>query len=132
MASITKEILVNVTAEKTWDAIRDVGNLHTRLVRGFVTNTRMEEGARIVTFANGMEVRELIVDMDEQQRRLVWSAQGGRSTHHNASVQVFAEGKTCRIVWIADFLPHEIKDAIDAMMEAGIKAIKTTLESDIA
>jgi hypothetical protein len=46
-------------------ALRDVGALHTRLVPGFVVDTRLEAGARIVTFANGMTVREQIVTVDE-------------------------------------------------------------------
>jgi len=43
------------------DALRDVGALHTRLAPGFVTHTRLEPGARIVTFGNGMVVREAII-----------------------------------------------------------------------
>ena len=70
MASIREEILLDARAEDVWDAVRDVGALHTRLVPGFVTDTRLEKGARIVTFANGMVVRELIVDLDDTARRL--------------------------------------------------------------
>src|SRR6266403_1398835 len=69
MASIRKEILLDARAEDVWDAVRDIGALHIRLVPGFVTDTRLEEGARIVTFGNGMVVRELIVDLDDQARR---------------------------------------------------------------
>jgi hypothetical protein len=58
----------------------------------FVTDCRLEGDARIVTFANGLVVRELIVDVDDGARRLVWSATGGTLTHHNASLQIFAEG----------------------------------------
>ena len=82
MASIREEILLDARAEDVWDAVRDVGALHTRLVPGFVTDTRLEKGARIVTFANGMVVRELIVDLDDTARRLVWTASGGRLSHH--------------------------------------------------
>ncbi len=53
MASIRKEILLDARPEEVWDAVRDIGALHTRLVPGFVTDTRLEEGARIVTFGNG-------------------------------------------------------------------------------
>ncbi|HLN07409.1 MAG TPA: SRPBCC family protein, partial [Xanthobacteraceae bacterium] len=83
MASIRKEILTNARVEDVWAAISDIGALHTRLVPGFVVNTRVEAGARTVTFGNGMEVRELIVDLDDDARRLVWSAVGGRLSHHN-------------------------------------------------
>jgi len=88
MASIRKEILLQSSPEKVWAAVRDVGALHTRLVPGFVVDTRLEEGARVVTFGNGVVARELIVDLDDEARRLVWAVVGGRLTHHNASVQV--------------------------------------------
>lgn len=129
MATIRKEISIAARAEDVWDAVRDVGALHTRLVPGFVVDTRLEPGARIVTFGNGMVARELIVTIDDTERRLVWSIVGGRFTHHNASAQVFAEGTDrCRFVWMADLLPDEIAGAIAAMMEQGIAVIQKTLE----
>ena len=39
--------------------------------RLIVTDTRLEEGVRIVTFASGMVAKELIVDVDDSWRRLV-------------------------------------------------------------
>jgi hypothetical protein len=93
MASIRREIVTRASPEAVWDAIRDLGALHTRLVPGFVVDTRLEPGARIVTFGNGMVVREPIVDLDDAARRLAWAAIGGPLTHYNASVQVFAAGE---------------------------------------
>src|SRR3954467_9327564 len=108
MASIRKEIAIAARAEQVWDAVRDIGALHTRLVPGFVVDTKLEPGARIVTFGNGVVARELIVTIDDAERRLVWSVVGGRFTHHNASAQAFDEGENrCRFVWIADVLPDE-------------------------
>ncbi len=129
MASIRKEILTSAPADRVWDAIRDVGALHTRLVPGFVVDTRLEPGARIVTFGNGMVVREPIVDIDDQARRLVWSAVGGSLAHYNASVQVFTNGGgQTQVVWIADLLPHEASAAVGAMMEQGMAVMKNTLD----
>ena len=42
-------------------AVRDIGALHTRLVPGFVTDVKLEPGARVVTFGNGTVAREVIV-----------------------------------------------------------------------
>ena len=124
MASIRKEIPLDARAEDVWDAVRDIGALHTRLVPGFVTDTKLEPGARIVTFANGMVVKELIVDLDDKARRLVWSAVGGRLSHHKASAQVFAEGDgRSRLVWTADLLPDELAGDIRAMIEHGAAAM---------
>ena len=129
MASIRKEILIEARPEDIWDAVRDVGALHTRLVPGFVVDTKMDGDARIVTFGNGLVARELIVDIGEDARRLVWSVVGGRLTHHNASLQVFADGESrSRVVWIADLLPNDLAGAIAGMIEQGMGAMKRTLE----
>ena len=129
MASLRKEILTNAPPEDAWAAIRDIGALHTRLVPGFVIDTQLEPGARVVTFGNGMVIREPIIALDEIRRRLVWSAEGGRTTHYNASVQVLVdgEGKT-KIVWIADFLPDGAADDIGAAMDIGSAVMKKTLD----
>ena len=130
MASIRREILIDVPAAHAWDALRDVGALHTRLVVGFVTDCRLDGDARIVTFANGMVAREMIIDVSESEQRVVWSAVGGRLTHHNASAQVFADGVgRSRLVWIADVLPNELAPAIATMIEQGTIAMKKTLEN---
>jgi carbon monoxide dehydrogenase subunit G len=129
MATIRKQITVKATVEQVWDAMRDIGALHTRLVPGFVVDTKAEPGARVVTFANGRVVRERIVTIDDDSRRLVWSATGDLLTHHNGSAQVLADpdGRT-RIVWIADLLPDSVAGAIDQMMEDGMTAMRTALD----
>lgn len=131
MASIHKEATIRVPAHVLWDAVRDVGALHTRLVTGFVTDCKLDgDDARMVTFGNGMTVRELIVDVDDTRRRIAWTAVGGRLSHHNASLQVFEAGAgECRAVWVADLLPNEMAPAIAGMIEQGLAAMKRTQES---
>jgi len=133
MASIRQEILVDARPEHVWAAVRDVGEIHVRLVPGFVTDCRLDGDARIVTFANGLVLRELIVDVNDDDRRLVWAAVGGQFTHHNASVQVFAEGADrSRLVWIADLLPHDIKATVSGLIEQALTVMKQTLERGTA
>ena len=109
------------------------GAVHTRLAPGFVVDTRLEEGARVVTFGNGLVARELIVDVDDEARRLVWAVVGGRPTHHNASLQVFPEhGGGCRVVWIADLLPNELASTIAGLIDQGMSVMKKTLEMHAA
>jgi carbon monoxide dehydrogenase subunit G len=126
MATLRKEIRLDAPAERVWDAARDIGALHTRLVPGFVLDTRMEDEVRVVTFENGMVVREPIVSVDETRRRLAWTATGGRTTHYNAVLEVLSEGTGCRVVWTIDLLPHELSAAIGAMQDRGIAAIQRT------
>jgi hypothetical protein len=130
MATIRKEILIRASPDTVWSAVREVGEVHHRLCPGVLVDCRLEGDARIVTFANGLVARELIVDIDEDARRFCWAAVGGRLTHHNASMQVFAEGSAgTRLVWIADLLPDALAPDIRALMELGSAALKKTLEA---
>jgi carbon monoxide dehydrogenase subunit G len=133
MATIHKEIEIKQSKEFVWDAIRDVGAIHKRLVPGFVVDCKLDGDWRIVTFANGMVVRELIVDVDDQTCRHSWSARGEPLTHYNASVQVFSQGQNkCRVVWIADLMPNGVAKGIGEMIQQGLDAMKQTLESSPA
>jgi len=133
MASIHKEIQIDARPEDVWDAVRDVGNIHQRLCPGFLTGCRMDgPDARIVTFFNGMSVKELIVDVNDKTRRVAWSAVGGRLTHHNASMQILVDGDGATAVWIADLLPDEMAGAISGMIDQGLAAMKKQLERPAA
>lgn len=129
MATISKVIQIQARPEDVWAALRDWSAPHTVLVPGFVVDTRVDGEDRIVTFFNGFSVREILIDLDERARRLVWSVADGPYTHHNASAQVFADGDGTRFVWIADFLPNELAGRMDDMMERGIQTVKQTAES---
>jgi Polyketide cyclase / dehydrase and lipid transport len=131
MASIRKEIAIDASAECVWDALRDWGGLHVRLVPGFATDARLDGEDRVVTFFNGSVLRERLVDLDDDARRLVWSVVDEPYAHHNASAQVFADGAHRSVfVWIADFLPSELVGRAAPLMEHALGVIKRTLESE--
>jgi uncharacterized protein YndB with AHSA1/START domain len=133
MASIRKELTIEATPEQVWDALRDWGALHERLVPGFAVDARLDGADRIVTFFNGAVVRERLVDLSESDRRLVWSIVDGPYSHHNGVAQVLAgDNGSARFVWVADLLPDEIAEATDQLMQRGIETIKQTLEADAA
>jgi carbon monoxide dehydrogenase subunit G len=128
--SIRKEIQIEAPPEKVWDAVRDFGALHTRLVPGFVTDCRMDGDDRIVTFANGAVMREVLIDSDDEARRLVWTIVDGPYRHHNGAAQVFAEGEGSRFVWTADLLAaDDVVAQTDDAMKMGVATVKKTLEA---
>ncbi len=130
MATIQHEITIAKDQASVWDAVRDVGHIDTRLVRGFVVACRLEGNKRTIRFANGMEVDELIVAVDDATHRHAWSARGETLIHHNASLQLFADGEgRCRAVWIADFLPDAVGEQMNGMVKQGLLAMKQTLEA---
>ena len=137
MATIHKEILINAAADMVWDAARDFGALHTRLVPGFVADTQLKPDAdppvRVVTFASGMVLDEVLVASDDAQRRLVWTVQGEQVRHHNGALQIFpVEAGSCRAVWIADVLPQALAQAYGPAMAAGLQAMKAHFERGTA
>jgi hypothetical protein len=127
MASITREIMLNTEAETVWAAVRDVGAVASKLAPGIVTQCTYEAGARHVTFANGLEIDELIVSVDDSTKRVVYAVQG-RAKHHQASMQVVSEGaKQSRLVWITDVLPDDAVMRFAKMMDQALPVIERTL-----
>jgi hypothetical protein len=128
MATLHREIFIRARSTDVWDAIRDIGALHTRLVPGFVVDTKLEPSARVVTFGNGMVVREPILSVDDERRRMAWAAEGGSTTHYNAVLEVFDDSNGCRVVWTTDLLPNELAGPIAGMQEQGLAVMKKMLE----
>jgi carbon monoxide dehydrogenase subunit G len=127
-ASVRKEILINAPPEDVWAALHDFGAVD-RLVPGFVVKCVPDGDARIVTFADGRVARELLVEMDDNLRRVVYAEPGGRFVTRSASLQVFAEGeKSSRVVWINDFLPNNYVGLISSNMDWAVRVMKQTLE----
>jgi len=122
MASIRLEIPLDAPAERVWKRLREVGAAH-RLFPGVLTDCRLDGDARVVTFANGMVVRELIVDVDEDARRVAYAVVEWQARHHHASIQVVPENASrSRLVWVTDLLPNELAAPVRALMEQGAKA----------
>jgi uncharacterized protein YndB with AHSA1/START domain len=129
---VRKEILIDASPDDVWTALRDWGAPDQRLVPGFVTDARLDGADRIVTFFTGTTVREVLIDLDDEARRLVWSVVDGPYTHHNGAAQVFSSDGRTRFVWVADFLPDEAAERTAGLMEHGLGVIKKTLESSAA
>lgn len=129
MASIRKIIDLDAPIAKIWAALADFQNVHTRVAPGFVSNSVPDGSARVVTFSNGTTAREQLVTMDEEQHRLVYAIKEGRAAHHNASVDLIAEGRhKTRFIWTTDILPDDLAGYIDAQMTEATKVIKPALE----
>lgn len=129
MATVRKEFTSARAADEVWAKLRRFDAVH-ELAPGFVTATKMEpSGARLVTFANGMEIREWLVSSSDAERRLVYAIiDHPRFQHYSASAQVVEDGAGSRFVWTVDLLPDEMAAMQDASMEAGAAAMARALE----
>ena len=130
MATHRRELALDVPAENVWAALRDFGQVHTKVAPGFLTGLEMKDGDRIVTFFNGHVARERLVTLDDADKRLVYSIPEGRASHYSAAVQVFADGLSrSRLVWTIDFLPDELAPGLAAMVDHALPFMKKALEA---
>ena len=129
MASIYKELAIEVSPAQAWAALRRAGDAH-RLFAPVLVNAQLDGDVRTVRFANGMVLQERILDVDEERRRVAYTALNGPGmTYHHASMQIVDEGpERCLFVWITDFHPREVSDDLTPLIEQGAKALKSNLE----
>lgn len=124
MATIRREFVLAVPPDAFWDAVRDVGAVHTRLAPGFAVDCRLDGETREVRFANGLVATERIVSVDDGERRLAYSAASPRLEHYAASLQVLPHGEGCRVEWRIDLLPHAAAGPVGQMADAGVAAMR--------
>ncbi|GAA4196564.1 SRPBCC family protein [Microbispora amethystogenes] len=133
MASVRHEIVIDASPEHIWDVLRDVGAVHERLLPGRVTGTRIEGDQRFLTFPDGHVVRELVVGIDDEARRLAYCVvEGARPPveFHHATFEVRSEGdRSGRLIWITDVLPHTRAADIRIRMERGAAEMKQAIEA---
>jgi hypothetical protein len=130
MASIHRQVTVEVGADKAWTALRNVGEAH-KLFTPVLVDARLEGDTRTVTFGNGMVLRERILDVDDDRHRLAYTAMDAPGmTYHHASMQIVDDGPgRCQFVWTTDFHPADVSANIAPLIEHGANALKSNLEA---
>ena len=131
MASVYQEIQLDVPAAAAWDVIRDLGNVHVRLVPGYAAKVLLDGDLRILTMANGNTVREIILDVNDTVYRMAYRVVDTVMPldFHHASFQVFpVDDLACKLVWITDFLPNHLEPEVRARVMRGAQVMKITIE----
>jgi hypothetical protein len=130
MASIYKELSIDVAADKAWAALRAVGDADNAFAP-VVAESKLDADMRTVRFGNGLVICERILDIDDARRRVAYSAVNAAGIlFHHASMQIFDAGPNrCRFVWITDFHPNEIAGNLAPLIEQGSAALKNNLEN---
>ena len=131
MAAVHIRIPIQAPAQRVWRALAATGAAH-RAFAGVLTDSRMQgEDLRIVTFANGMVVKERIVSIEPERMRIAYGVIESQFVHHSAAMQVVAKGeKECEFIWITDVLPHAAAATVTPLMEQGARALRGVMEAD--
>ena len=129
MGSIWWEETIATPAGRAWEQLRRVDLAH-ELFAPVLVDGRIEGDIRTVTFADGLVVRERIVDVDEARRRIAYTVLDGVFEHHSASMQILEiDSDSCRFVWITDFLPAGKGAMVKPLVEQGARALAANIES---
>jgi uncharacterized protein YndB with AHSA1/START domain len=133
VASIHLETVIQAPAERVWAALAAVGEAH-RTFSGVLSGCRLEgDDVRVVTFLNGLVVKERIISVDPTRMRVAYAVTESELEHHSASMQVSAmPDGACRFDWITDVLPHQAQEWIRPLMEEGAQALKANVEASPA
>ncbi len=126
MATVRKEIDLNVDADQAWAALSRFGDAH-KIFAGVLIDCQLDGDTRTVTFANGRSVKEQLVTLDNQARRFVYTVLDGPFTQHSAYIEVLPQADGCRFIWVSDFLPSEASAMVDQLSDAGCAAVRNSL-----
>jgi carbon monoxide dehydrogenase subunit G len=124
MATLVREFTLDVPVEKVWNDLSEVGAIN-RLIDylGVVT---VEGDTRTCALENGGHLEELIVTVDEERKRIVYSIKDSPFgfEHHNASMQAVPEDHGTRFVWTTDLTPDSLAPALQQPLDAAVASIK--------
>jgi len=131
MASKTEQVTVAIDADRAWAALRDMGGAKA-LFAPVLADSSIDGDVRTARFANGMVLRERILDVDNARRRVAYTALDAPGvTFHHASMQVVDAGPgRSEFIWITDAHPPEVIEQMSPLIQQGTQALKKNLEKE--
>lgn len=132
MAIVHREITIDASPEQVWAHIRDVGRAHELL--SLLSASRVEGDRRVCTLAQGGELDERILSIDEDHRRLGYAIVDSPFDleFHAASMQVVAREGGATLVWITDVKPDPMAAQIGGMIDAEVPHLQAQLAREDA
>ena len=117
MATLFMTSRLPVSVEQAWRRVAAVDQVHDILP--VVTSCSFEGDQRACLLANGAQLKEKIISIDNDLKRLAYSVIDSPFglEYHAASMQIVADGQGSRIDWTTDFKPDHLKEALTPMLE---------------
>ncbi len=128
MATIHREFEIESSAEKAWDAVRNVGDINKLIT--FLGDVTVDGDRRTCDMGEQGRLDELIISVDDDRRRLAYAIVNSpfNFLHHSASMQIAGNGgDRSRFVWITDVKPDEAASALEPAIDAAVESFKHAL-----
>ena len=120
--------MIAADPDQVWALLRDVGNSQIPFAP-YVASVEFDGEHRDVTLNNGVVVRERIVDVDDEARRLAYTVVDGPFEHHHATMQVTGTGSEATVTWVTDVLPDDYAALIEPFADEAAAALQANLTS---
>ena len=132
IATIYREAEIDVSVDKLWEALSDVANVDKLL--SYLESAEIDGDFRTCAMDGGGELRELIVSIDQERRRVAYSIVEGPFgfEHHSSSWRAVADGDKAVFIWETDVMPHSIAEVLEPVIDQSINDIRDAIESAAA
>ena len=124
MATVHREIPIDSTVDDAWKKLSNVGGINGML--SILSGASIDGDKRVCELEGGGTLEELIVSVDDDQRRVAYSITESpfNFEFHAASMRVIANGDTATFVWTTDLKPDEAADQFRGLIESETDNIK--------
>lgn len=127
MATVHKQFKIDAPADQVWAKMSDLSGVH--FLFGMLENATLDGDTRTCTIAEGGELKELMVSVDPELKRLVYSIVESPFgfSFHSASWQAIPDGEGTIFEWYTDVKPDAaasmLVDVIDNERENIIRGL---------
>jgi len=130
MATVIVEAHVKADPSKVWDKVRDI-RWPEALTDMIASVGPTSATTRVCSIEGGGTLDESIVSVDDSLRRVAYTITESPfgMTHHNASLQAFADGAGTRLVWTVDVLPDPAAEALRPALSGEIITMAARIEA---
>lgn len=125
MATINLQTTLKVSPNDLWARVKDVGAISDLL--DVITDSSLDGHVRSCTMANGAQLDETILSIDDEHRRVAYSITTSPFPIevHASSMQVSDAGRgKSTFQWITDIKPDELADTLAPMLKGEITQLE--------
>lgn len=117
MATIHKKFKINAPIDRVWSKMSDLAGVHSLL--GMLTNAKVDGDTRVCQTQDGVSLKELIVSVDKEQKRLVYAIVESlfNFEFNSASWQVIPDGDRTIFEWYTDLKPDNLAETIELIID---------------
>ena len=123
MAKATAELTMTATPDAVWEVVRDFHGLAGWMPG--IESSRSEGNDRILSMM-GMEIREHLVNIDDDGRAITYAiTEGAPVETHQAIITVHDDPAGSRVTWDVEATPDEMSGLMQGIYQQSLEALKT-------